>query len=164
MVIGGGVRPNTQLAEAAGLKVDNGVIVNEFMETSAPGIYAAGDAARFPDRFSGRAIRVEHWVVAERQGQTAARNILGAREPHADPPFFWSAHYDVTINYVGNAAGWDRAEVHGSLDELRALVAYRSGGRIAAIATIGMDKECLLAEAAMEEGDQQELERIVGGV
>src|SRR5204863_2898465 len=125
VVIGGGVRPNTSLAEVAGLKVDNGIIVDEFMETSTPGVYAAGDAARFPDRFSGRAIRVEHWVVAERQGQTAARNILGAQEPHAVPPFFWSAHYDVTVNYAGNAAGWERAEVHGTPDERRPLVPYR---------------------------------------
>jgi NADPH-dependent 2,4-dienoyl-CoA reductase/sulfur reductase-like enzyme/nitrite reductase/ring-hydroxylating ferredoxin subunit len=160
-VIGAGVRPNTKLAEAAGLKVDNGIVVDEMLETSAPGVYAAGDVARFPDRFSGRAIRVEHWAVAETQGQTAARNILGAREPHAVPPFFWSAHYDVTINYVGNAVGWERAEVHGSLDERRALVAYRIGERIAAVATIGMDRECLLAEAAMEKGDREELERIV---
>jgi len=161
VVIGGGVRPNTQLAEAAGLKVDNGIVVDELMETSAPGIYAAGDAARFPDRFSGRAIRVEHWAVAENQGQTAARNILGARQPHAVPPFFWSAHYDVTIAYVGNAAGWDRAEVRGSLDERRALIVYRTGGRIAAVAAIGMDKECLEAEAAMERGDHEALEEMI---
>jgi len=164
VVIGAGVRPNTQLAEAAGLKVDNGIVVDEMLETSAPGIYAAGDVARFPDRFSGRAIRVEHWAVAETQGQTVALNILGSRQPHAVPPFFWSAHYDVTIAYVGNAAGWERAEVHGSLDERRALVAYRIGERIAAVATIGMDRECLLAEAAMEKNDHAELERIVSGV
>ena len=161
VVIGGGVRPNTQLAEAAGLSVDNGIVVDESMQTSAPGIFAAGDAARFPDRFSGRAIRVEHWAVAETQGQTAAKNILGAREPHAIPPFFWSAHYDVTIAYVGNAAGWDKAEVHGSLAERRAIIAYRAGGRIAAVAAIGMDRECLEAEAAMEKGDHDALERIV---
>jgi NADPH-dependent 2,4-dienoyl-CoA reductase/sulfur reductase-like enzyme len=154
VVMGGGVRPNVQLAEAAGLKVDNGIVVDEFMETSAPGIYAAGDAARFK-------VRVEHWAVAETQGQTAAKNILGAREPHGVPPFFWSAHYDVTIAYVGNAAGWDRAELHGSLDERRALVAYRVGGRIAAVAAIGMDRECLEAEAAMEKGDDQALEALV---
>jgi NADPH-dependent 2,4-dienoyl-CoA reductase/sulfur reductase-like enzyme len=154
VVMGGGVRPNTQLAEAAGLKVDNGIVVDEHLETSAPGIYAAGDVARLK-------VRVEHWAVAETQGQTAAKNILGARERHGVVPFFWSAHYDVTIAYVGNAAGWDKAEVHGSLDERRALVAYRVGGHIAAVATIGMDKECLEAEAAMEKGDQQALERLI---
>jgi apoptosis-inducing factor 3 len=164
VVIGGGVRPNVQLAEAAGLKVDNGIVVDERLETSAKGIYAAGDVARYPDRFSGRSIRVEHWAVAENLGQTAARNILGAREPHAVPPFFWSAHYDVTIAYVGNAVGWDAAEVHGSLDERRAMIAYRTGGRVAAVAAIGMDKECLLAEAAMERGDHEELARIVSAV
>ncbi|MEK6375435.1 MAG: FAD-dependent oxidoreductase [Acidobacteriota bacterium] len=161
VVIGAGVRPNTQFAETAGLKVDNGIVVDEMLETSAPGIYAAGDVARFLDRFSGRAIRVEHWAVAETQGQTAARNILGARAPHAVPPFFWSVHYEVTINYVGNAAGWERAEVHGSLDERRALVAYRIGERIAAVATIGMDRLSLEAEVAMEKNDHEELERIV---
>ena len=158
VVMGGGVRPNTRLAEAAGLKVDNGIIVDELMETSAPGIFAAGDAARFGG------VRVEHWNVAETQGQTAARNILGMRAPHAAPPFFWSAHYDVTIAYVGNAAGWDKAEVHGSLDERRALIAYRRGDEIAAVATIGMDRQCLEAEAAMEKGDRAELERVVSGV
>jgi NADPH-dependent 2,4-dienoyl-CoA reductase/sulfur reductase-like enzyme/nitrite reductase/ring-hydroxylating ferredoxin subunit len=164
VIMGGGVRPNTQLAEAAGLKVDNGIVVDEMLQTSAPGIYAAGDAARFPDRFSGRSIRVEHWAVAETQGQTVARNMLGAREPHGVPPFFWSAHYDVVINYVGNAFGWDKAEVRGSLDERRALIAYRMGGRIAAVATIGMDKECLEADVAMEKGDHDALERMISGV
>ena len=96
-------------------------------------------------------------------GQTAARNILGPRQPHAVPPFFWSAHYDVTINYVGNAVGWESAEVHGSLDQRRAMVAYRTGGRIAAVATIGMDRQCLEAEAAMERGDHEALELVVGG-
>ncbi len=161
VIIGGGVRPNTQLAEGAGIKVDNGIVVNEFFETSAPGIFAAGDAARWPDKFSGRAIRVEHWVVAERHGQAAACAILGDGQAFNSAPFFWSAHYDMTINYIGNAAGWDRAEVRGSLDARRALVVYRTADRIAAIATIGMDRECLEAEVAMEKNDQDALEALV---
>jgi NADPH-dependent 2,4-dienoyl-CoA reductase/sulfur reductase-like enzyme/nitrite reductase/ring-hydroxylating ferredoxin subunit len=161
VVIGAGVRPNTQLAEAAGLKVDNGIVVSEFLETSAPGIYAAGDVARWPDRFTGRPIRVEHWVVAEQQAQVAACNMIGLRQPYAISPFFWSAHYDVIINYAGNAAGWDQVEVRGSLDDRHALIAYRSGGRITAIATIFMDVESLQAEAAMEAGDADALELIV---
>jgi NADPH-dependent 2,4-dienoyl-CoA reductase/sulfur reductase-like enzyme/nitrite reductase/ring-hydroxylating ferredoxin subunit len=161
VIIGAGVRPNTKLAEAAGLKIDNGIVVNEFLETSAPGIYAAGDLARFPDRFGGTAIRVEHWVLAERQGQAFARNMTGSRQPFTDPPFFWSAHYDVMINYVGNAAGWDQFDVRGSLDAHNALIAYRRAGRIVAVATIFKDLESLEIEAAMEAGDADLIDRIV---
>ena len=161
VVAGVGVRPNTQLAEAAGLTVDHGIVVDQFLRTSVDGIFAAGDVAHYPDSFSGSNVRVEHWVAAGRQGQTAALNILGRPTPHTAPPFFWSAHYDVTVAYVGNAAGYDRAEVHGSLDERRALVAYRVGPRIAAVATIGLDRESLLIEKAMESGDAAEVERIV---
>ena len=164
VVAGVGVRPNTQLAEAAGLTVDHGIVVDEFLQTSIPGIFAAGDVARYPDRFSGEKIRVEHWVAAGRQGQTAALNILGRRTPHTAPPFFWSAHYDVTIAYVGHAAGFDRVEIHGSLDDRRALAAYRTGPRITAIAAIGLDRESLMIERAMEDGDAAEVERIVAGV
>jgi len=164
VVAGVGVRPNTQLAEAAGLTIDQGIVVDQFLCTSADGIYAAGDVAHYPDPFSGQNVRVEHWVAAGRQGQTAALNILGRPTPHTAPPFFWSAHYDVTIAYVGNAAGYDRVEVHGSLDERRALVAYRVGPRIAAVAAIGLDRESLLIEKAMEDGDQREVERIVASI
>jgi NADPH-dependent 2,4-dienoyl-CoA reductase/sulfur reductase-like enzyme len=160
-VIGAGVRPNTQLAEAAGLKVENGIVVNEFLETSAPGIYAVGDVARFPDRFSGNMIRVEHWVVAEQQGQAVARNIIGPRQPYTHAPFFWSAHYDVIINYVGNASGWDHYDVRGSLEDRHALIAYRRGGRLAAVATIFMDVESLQVETAMERGDMEAIERML---
>jgi NADPH-dependent 2,4-dienoyl-CoA reductase/sulfur reductase-like enzyme/nitrite reductase/ring-hydroxylating ferredoxin subunit len=164
VVIGAGVRPNAQLAEAAGLRVDNGIVVNEFLETSAQGIFAAGDVARFPDRFTGKSIRVEHWVVAERQGQAAACNMIGPRQPYTIPPFFWSAHYDVIINYVGNATGWDQVDVRGSLDDRHALIAYRSAGSVVAIATIFMDVESLQAEVAMEAGDADAVEQIVSSV
>jgi NADPH-dependent 2,4-dienoyl-CoA reductase/sulfur reductase-like enzyme/nitrite reductase/ring-hydroxylating ferredoxin subunit len=164
VVAGVGVRPNTQLAQIGGLAIDHGIIVDEFLRTSAPGIYAAGDVAHYPDRFSGKSVRVEHWVAAGRQGQTAALNILGRPTPHTAPPFFWSAHYDVTINYIGNAAGYDRVEVHGSFDDRRALVAYRVGDRIAAVATIGLDRESLMIEKAMEDGDVAAVERIVASI
>jgi NADPH-dependent 2,4-dienoyl-CoA reductase/sulfur reductase-like enzyme len=152
VVIGIGVRPNTALAEQAGLTTDNGVVVNEFLETNIPGIFAAGDIASWPDPRAGR-IRVEHWVVAERQGQTAARNILGAHEPFVAPPFFWSNHFDVHICYVGHGSGRDRATVSGNLKANDASVIFRANDKLTAVASIGRDLENLKAELALERGD-----------
>jgi apoptosis-inducing factor 3 len=153
VVVGIGVRPNTSLAETAGIATDNGVLVNEFLETNAPGIFAAGDIARWPDPRAGR-IRVEHWVLAERQGQTAARNILGARQPFTDPPFFWSNHFDLHIRYVGHGSGGDRTILSGDLKAKDASVLFRDSDKLAAVATIGRDFENLKAELALERGDE----------
>ena len=151
VVVGVGVRPNTKFAQQAGIATDDGVLVNEFLETNVPGIFAAGDIARWPDPRAGR-IRVEHWVVAERQGQTAARNILGAREPFLTPPFFWSNHFDLHIHYVGHAGAGDRVRVAGNLQARNASVIFCSGGKVTAVASVGRDRENLMAEVALERG------------
>src|SRR5262249_8265267 len=130
--------------------VDRGLVVNARLETSAPGIFAAGDVARWPDPHSGQAIRVEHWVVAERQGQTAALNMLGHGQVYDAVPFFWSQHYDMPINYVGHAEKWDEAVVEGDIAAKACLVRYKLGGRTLAAASIYRDVASLQAEVAME--------------
>jgi apoptosis-inducing factor 3 len=152
LVAGIGVRPNLELAEAAGLALDRGLVVDERLEASAPGIFAAGDIARWPDPHTGDRIRVEHWVLAERQGQTAACNMLGHAERFDTVPFFWSAHYEESIRYVGHAERWDNIDINGDLGARDCTVRFVRGGRVLAAATVGRDRENLKIELAMEQG------------
>ncbi|HEX2660077.1 MAG TPA: FAD-dependent oxidoreductase, partial [Polyangia bacterium] len=145
-----GVRPSVGLASAAGLTVDRGISVDAYLETSASGVFAAGDVARFPDARSGRPIRVEHWAVAQNMGAIAAENMLGARRPFTTVPFFWSVHYDVTLSYVGHVESPADASLDGRLEDRDCRVGYREDGAVRAVLTVGRDRESLEAERQLE--------------
>jgi NADPH-dependent 2,4-dienoyl-CoA reductase/sulfur reductase-like enzyme len=151
VVVGIGVRPRAELAEMAGLAIDRGVVVNAYLETSVPTILAAGDIARWPDPHSDESIRVEHWVAAERQGQTAALNMLGRHDRFTAAPFFWSRHYDVPINYVGHAENWDELVIAGDIAAKDCIVRFKHNGCVLAAASIFRDVESLQAEVTMEQ-------------
>ena len=140
------------------MNVDRGILVDAELR-AAPGVWAAGDVARYP--WDGELVRIEHWQVAVRHGQAVARSILG-RGASRDVPFFWSQHHDVTLGYVGHAEKFDRAEVKGDLATKDAHVVYRDGSRVRAVATIGRDRLALEVEAAMEREDREAVEKLVG--
>ncbi len=149
-MVGVGVRPRTELAACSGLAVGNGILVDQYLETNVPGIFAAGDVANYPDAAADERLRIEHWVVAQRQGQTAALNMLGERRRYADVPFFWSRHYDTSIHYVGHAGKWDEAIVSGSVSAGDCTVRYCVRGAPRALASIGRPLESLAEEARVE--------------
>jgi apoptosis-inducing factor 3 len=161
VVLGVGVRPRTALAEKAGLNVADGIIVDSFLRTSSPGIWAAGDIARYPEPRLETSVRIEHWVVAERQGQAVARDMLGLGAPFNDVPFFWSQHYNVTLAYVGHANTEAAIEVAGSLAKHDAAVIYRNAGHVTAVVTIGRDRQSLAIEAAFERNDRAAVDALL---
>jgi NADPH-dependent 2,4-dienoyl-CoA reductase/sulfur reductase-like enzyme/nitrite reductase/ring-hydroxylating ferredoxin subunit len=163
VVMGVGVRPRVQLAQDAGLKVDRGIVVDRSFRTSASGVYACGDAARYPDPRSGELIRIEHWAAAQRQGRAAALQMLSIPGEFRDVPFFWSQHYDVTLKYVGHVEKWDTIQVAGSLEKGDAQVLYRVAGRVMALVTVGRDRLSLEAEAAMQANQDDRLEALLRG-
>lgn len=164
VVMGVGVKPVVTLAERAGCRIDRGVLVDTFLQTSVPGIFAAGDVARWPGRSPGTTMRIEHWVVAQRQGQTAARNMLGQKLRFEGIPFFWSQHYEIPIAYVGYAPRWDSITVHGSIEKKSCVVAYRLDGMVHAAASIFRDRESLELEVHLAHNDQAAIQRVLDSV
>jgi NADPH-dependent 2,4-dienoyl-CoA reductase/sulfur reductase-like enzyme len=147
VVVGAGVAPRTGLAEAAGLATDDGILVDDCLQASLPGHYAAGDVANYPYR--GLRVRTEHWVHAQRQGQAAAANLLGAAQPFRDVPFFWTHQHDLELRYTGVGHDWEEARVDGAPASRDFTVRYFRRGTLVAAASCGRDRENLEIEAAL---------------
>lgn len=160
VVLGVGVEPRIELAAEAGLEVDDGVVVNRELRTSDPAIFAAGDIAQFP--LHGSSTRIEHWAVAQRQGQTVADNVIGNFNEFNDVPFFWSRHPGADLHMVGHAKDWSETHVDGDLDALDATIAYCKDDRILAVATLGRPEISLKAEAMLASNHQEALAELVG--
>jgi len=151
VVAGIGVRPNLGLAQAAGLTIDDGLAVNEFLETNIRGVVPAVAVARWPDAYSDVRLRIEHWVVAERQGQVVAHNMLGDSDRFDDIPYFWSAHYDnLTIRFIGHVDRWDNTKIDGDVMKMDCAVSYMVAGKRRAMATINRDRRNLQTEIELE--------------
>jgi 3-phenylpropionate/trans-cinnamate dioxygenase ferredoxin reductase subunit len=138
VVVGVGIQPNVELAEAAGLEVDNGIAVDEFCRTSVEGIFAAGDVANHYHPVFGRRIRVEHYDNALKQGTAAARNMLEQDEVFDDPHWFWSDQYEYNLQYAGFAHEWDEIVVRGSLEDRDFVAFYLKDGVI--LAALGLNR------------------------
>lgn len=149
VLMGVGVRPDTSLAGEAGLPVDDGVLVDDRLATDVPGVFVAGDAARFPDPRTGEPTRIEHWTVALQQGQTAARNLMGRDEPYRAVPFFWTRQHGTSVHYMGHAAEWDEARVEGHPENGDGLVRFVKDGRVMAVAAVGRTRESLEANVKL---------------
>ena len=151
VIVGIGAKPRITLASTAGLAVDGGVLVDEYLQSSIEGIYAAGDIASYPRPGSDGRVRVEHWVAAERQGQAAAANMLALDTPFMDVPFFWSRHYDISILYVGETRAWDERRIDGSVFDRDCTIRFFEKGVMRAAASIGRPLENLQEEVRLEQ-------------
>jgi 3-phenylpropionate/trans-cinnamate dioxygenase ferredoxin reductase component len=132
VVVGVGVEPRTELAEAARIETGDGIVVDERLQTSVPGIFAAGDVANAQHPFYGRRIRVEHWANALNQGPVAARNMLGRGEPYDRIPYFFSDQYEVGMEYAGHATAWDEVVFRGDPGSREFIAFWLAEGRVVA--------------------------------
>lgn len=155
VVIRIGVTPRTELAQAAGIacassRDGGGVVVNERLESSVAGIYAIGDIARYPDPHSRKNIRIERWVHAQRQGRHVARNIPGQTAIYSDVPFFWSAHFDTCLRYLGHVDSVTSMQTQGSVDTRDFARCYRGNNGEQAFATCNRDMASLAQESTWD--------------
>jgi 3-phenylpropionate/trans-cinnamate dioxygenase ferredoxin reductase subunit len=153
VVVGAGVKPDVMIAQRAGLEVDDGIVCDSKLQTSVPGIYAAGDVCSYDSVVHGRRIRVEHWDVAMQQGMHAAKNMLGADEDYDVVPYFFSDLADwASLEYVGPAKDWDQEVWRGSREDGEFSLWYLQGGKVAGCLSVGRSEDLAEARRLLAEG------------
>ncbi|MCH8197873.1 MAG: FAD-dependent oxidoreductase [Proteobacteria bacterium] len=150
VVVGIGIIPNADLAEEAGLEVDNGIVVDVFGQTSDPDIHAAGDVANHPNPILGHRVRLESWQNAQNQGVAVARNMCGLRAPYAEVPWFWSDQFDINLQMAGAPESWDRLVWRGDPASNRFIVFYMNGDVVVAVNAFNLGREVRIAKFLIE--------------
>ena len=154
VVVGAGVRPDTMLAARAGLVVGDGIVCDSCLETSVPGIFAAGDCCSYDSELHGRRVRFEHWDVALHQGRHAARGMLGDKAPYRVVPYFFSdLSVWASIEYLGGAADWDEVIWRGDPDGGGYSAWYLSSGRLVGALSVGRSEDLLAARRLIDSGE-----------
>jgi len=161
VVVGIGAIARAELAASAGLEVGDGVLVDEHLESSVPGIFAAGDVAAAWHPLLGARIRVEHWDNARRQGRAAARNMLGLAEPYVRVPYFYSDQYDLSMEYAGHAPAWDRVVFRGEPARREFLAFWLRDGRVVAGMSANIGRMSGAISALVASGRQVLVDRLV---
>ena len=150
VIVGIGIIPNAELAEEAGLEVDNGIVVDVFGRTSDPDIHAAGDVANHPNPILGHRVRLESWQNAQNQGINVARNMCGVGAPYAEVPWFWSDQYDINLQMAGAPESWDRLVWRGDPASDRFIVFYMNGDVVVAVNAFNLGREVRIAKILIE--------------
>ena len=161
VIVGVGVEPVTEVVAETGVKLNNGIVVDEYCQTNIEGIYAAGDVANHYHPLVGRHLRVEHYQNAILQGQAAARNMLGQQQPYAEVHWFWSDQYEHNIQYAGFHGEWDNFVVRGDLDQRNFIGFYLKDNRIGAAVAMNRHKDLRLTMPLIQARVQVEAENLV---
>jgi 3-phenylpropionate/trans-cinnamate dioxygenase ferredoxin reductase subunit len=160
VVVGVGSVARTELAEAAGLAVDAGIVVDQFGRTNATAVFAAGDVTRFWSPLYETRIRVEHFQTAQRQGFAVGRAMGGIEEPYSEVPWFWSDQYDLNLQYAGAGLPWDEVVVRGTIGQLPFTVFYLDAGRLVAAAGVDDHHSVARARRVMQERARVTLDQL----
>ncbi len=146
VIVGIGIIPNVELAADAGIATDNGITVDQYGETSVPGIYAAGDVANHPNPILGHRLRLESWQNAQNQAIAVARNMCGEHAPFAEVPWFWSDQYDVNLQIAGAPLAWDRLVTRGERDSGKFMIFYMAGDKVVAANAFNLGRDMRFAK------------------